>query len=79
MNTRLLLVAALAAFGLAACGERPQSLDHVNGEKKLDFPAWSKDGSARPEYVAPGWERGDQAGWEKQLQRRTQLQNEYER
>ena len=79
MNARLVLLAALAAFGLTACGERPQSIDHVNGVKKLDQPAWSKEGSANPQFVASGWERGDQGAWEAQLHRRTQLQNEYKR
>ncbi len=70
---------ALVALGLAACGERPQTLDHVNGQKKLDTPAWSAEHSANPQFVARGWERGDQAIWEKQIYQRNQLQNEYKR
>ena len=79
MGARLLPAAALASLGLPACTERPQGLDHVNGEKKLDQPVWSKDGAAHPEYVAEGYTRGDEAAWQAQIRERNQTQNEYKR
>ena len=67
------LWAAVAAFALAACGEKPQDLSQT---KKADVPAWKGAANA---YVAPGWTVGDQKSWEKQINARAQGQNEYQR
>ena len=60
---------------LAACGEKPQEL--AGGSIKGSGPEWQ--GPATP-FTAPGWKPGDEAGWQRQLQTRTQRgQNEYTR
>jgi len=73
MMHRILIVAVLAA-GLAACGEKPQTAQPA--AKKSDGKAW--DG-AQNAYVAEGWKAGDQASWETQMRLRAQGQNEYSR
>ncbi|WBY03354.1 hypothetical protein PE066_07425 [Ramlibacter tataouinensis] len=70
MMVRTLILAA-AAFGLAACGEKPQT---ASGSKR---DAALFQGTGKP-FVAPGWKPGDQASWEQQLKTRTQRgQNDY--
>ena len=60
-----------ALLGLAACGEKPQSLQTV----KQDTASFQ--GTGMP-YVTPGWKPGDKASWEAQLKTRTQNgQNDY--
>jgi len=59
-------------FGLAACGEKPQT----SGTRKADTQAWQANGSA---HAVPGWKAGDQASWEEHLRSRAQGQNEYSR
>jgi hypothetical protein len=61
---------ALAALGLVACGEKPQTA----GTRKADTQAWQATSS---ENVAPGWKQGDHASWEEQLRNRAQGQNDY--
>ena len=73
MMKRILIVAMLAA-GLAACGEKAQTAQAA--KKKSDGKAW--DG-AQNAYVAEGWKAGDKASWEAQLRQRAQTQNEYNR
>jgi hypothetical protein len=65
-------VAALAA--LAACTERPQTLD---SGVKVDAQPFQGTGLA---YALPGWKQGDKASWEQYMKVRTQNgQNEYTR
>jgi hypothetical protein len=65
-------VAGLAA--LAACSERPQTLD---SGVKVDAQAFQGTGLA---YAVPGWKQGDKSSWEQHEKVRTQMgQNEYTR
>jgi hypothetical protein len=73
MIKRILIVAVLAT-GLSACGEKAQTAQPA--AKKSDGKAW--DG-AQNAYVAEGWKAGDQASWETQMRLRAQNQNEYSR
>lgn len=65
-----LLFAAVAALGLAGCGDAPQEL--AQGERryqgKPDTNPWDS-----PQFG------GKQAEWERAIQARTQNQNEYTR
>ena len=63
-------IAALAAFALAGCGERPQVLDYKQGtyQGKPDTP---------PHSNAPF--NGNRAEWEKTVATRNHAQNEYKR
>ena len=62
--------AAVAALGLAGCGENQQVTVYKQGkyQGKPDTKPWDS-----PEYG------GDQAKWERAIQTRTQAQNEYVR
>lgn len=67
---RLLVLVPLVA-GLAACGEKPQTLGGV----KNDVAPYQ---GADNRFVAPGWKPGDKTSWEQGLKARTQrTQNEY--
>ena len=66
------MIAGLAA--LAACTEKPQTLD---SGVKVDAQAFQGTGLA---YAVPGWKQGDKASWEQHEKTRTQIgQNEYNR
>ena len=68
---RAFLVAA-AAVALAACGEKPQTL---NSGVKQDTAAFQ--GTGMP-FSAAGWKAGDKVSWEAQLRTRAQNgQNDY--
>jgi len=68
-----LLIAAVALFGLAACGETPQTANRV----KQDAAPWTGTGKAPP-FTAGGWKAGDRTSWEQQLKTRAQQgQNDY--
>ena len=70
MKHAVLIVAA--GLALAACGEKPQSMQ---GAVKQDTAAFQ--GTGMP-FVAPGWKAGDKTSWESQLKARTQNgQNDY--
>ena len=63
---------AAALLALAACGEKPQSLEAV----KQDTASFQ--GTGKASFVAPGWKPGDKTSWEQQLKTRTQNgQNDY--
>ncbi|MEO6896983.1 MAG: hypothetical protein ABJA49_09245 [Betaproteobacteria bacterium] len=68
------LLIAVTAFALSACGDRTQTIG-VSNSKLADTDAWSV--SSNDPYVAPGWTPGDKASWEDHLRRRTQMQNDY--
>ena len=65
---------AVLVFALAACGEKPQTLDA--DAKKVDAKAWEQSNSP---FVAGGWKSGDKTSWDEQLRTRAQSQNEYVR
>lgn len=72
MKRLLVLVPVVACLaGLAACGEKPQTMGGV----KSDVAPFQ---GAKNQFVAPGWKAGDKASWEQELKARTQrTQNEY--
>ncbi|MEP6965195.1 MAG: hypothetical protein ABI845_06875 [Polaromonas sp.] len=72
MKRLLVLVPVMACLvGLAACGEKPQSMGGV----KSDVAAF--EGAKNP-FVVPGWKPGDKTSWEQELKARTlRTQNEY--
>ena len=72
MKRLLVLVPLVAGLtGLAACGEKPQTLGGV----KNDVAPYQ---GADNRFVAPGWKPGDKTSWEQGLKARAQrTQNEY--
>jgi len=78
---RLPLILVLAAFGLAACGEReqivqPQSEKRYQG--KRDGKPWDND-SPVAELRGGKWTKGNQANWEEQIKARQLAQHEHKR
>ena len=69
--------AAVAMLSLAACGEKPQTLDSAS--RKSDEQAWAVSNKAEPAFAAPGWKAGDKSVWEAQIRARNQAQNDYVR
>jgi len=61
------------AFGLGACGEKPQS----SGEKGTTVTRDTKPWEGDPLAFQGEYKRGDKASWEHVLQARQQTQNEY--
>ena len=61
------LLAVAAVLALAACGEKPQSMQ---GSVKQDTAAFQ--GTGMP-FAATGWKAGDKGSWEAQLRKRTQV------
>jgi len=79
MIGRTLVVGAVAALALslAACGEKPQTMD--TGAKKADAEPWTSSAAANPAFYASGWKAGDKAAWDAQIRQRNQAQNDYVR
>ena len=75
MKRTLLIAAAVAGVAaLAACTERPQTLD---SGVKVDSQAFQGTGMA---YAVPGWKQGHKVSWEQHMKVRTQNgQNDYTR
>jgi hypothetical protein len=70
MMRGILLV--IAAAGLAACTEDPQTL---RSGVRQDTAAFQGTGLA---FAVPGWKQGDKTSWEQQLKTRTvNGQNDY--
>jgi hypothetical protein len=68
--TRLAALALLAAFAVAACGERPQVVQFKQGQyqgKPFTQP-----------FAAPPY-NGDKTAWENAIKERARNQNEYNR
>ena len=79
--SRLLLALVLAAFGLAACGEREQVIQPVSEKRyqgKRDSKPWDND-SPVAELRGGKWTRGNQASWEDQIKIRQLAQHEHKR
>jgi len=72
MKRLVMLFPVLAVLGgLAACGEKPQTL----GANKNHVAPYQ---GAQNQFVAPGWTPADQKSWEQGLKTRMQnTQNEY--
>jgi starvation-inducible outer membrane lipoprotein len=67
------ILATAMVFGLAACGDKPQTLE----TSKRDSSAYSGTGKA---YANPDWKQGDKDSWEAHLKARNQYgQNDYTR
>lgn len=64
------MLAAVAAFTLAGCGERPQVISYKQGtyQGKPDTPPWS----------GAEW-GGNKQKWENAIHQRNQAQNDYKR
>ena len=73
------LAGTAALLALAACTEKPQTPANDGRNSGVDAKAWSQSDAAKPTFIAPDWTPGDQASWDKQIQQRTQTQNEYKR
>jgi hypothetical protein len=79
--SRLLLALVLAAFGLAACGEREQVIQPVSEKRyqgKRDSKPWDNE-SPVAELRGGKWTKGNQASWEEQLKIRQLAQHEHKR
>ena len=78
---RLLSILLLAAFGLAACGEREQIVQPVSEKRyqgKRDGKPWDND-SPVAELRGGKWTKGNQANWEEQIKARQLAQHEHKR
>jgi hypothetical protein len=70
---KYIVLTAAMVFGLAACGDKPQTLE----ASKKDNPAFNGTGKA---FANPDWKPGDRASWEAHLKARSQYgQNDYSR
>jgi len=70
-RTHWVLALVALASGLAACGEKPQSLagKQISGSP----PSWQGPSTV---FTASGWAVGDQRSWQTHMQARAQAQNE---
>ena len=78
---RVLLAFVLAAFGLAACGEREQVIEPVSEKRyqgKRDGKAWD-NAPAVAELRGGTWTKGNQQSWEEQIKNRQLGQHEHKR
>jgi hypothetical protein len=82
MRARLVIVAlaAIAALGLAGCGDQPQELAQKERryQGKPDSNPWDSDPSASL-YTTSKWTKGDRASWDAAINQRALGQNEYVR
>ena len=77
MRTFMALFAAAAVVGLAACGEKPQTVHYENGKfrGKPDDRPWESSASAAS--ADGSWVRGDPDSWRGQIRsRNAATQNE---
>ena len=72
MRPLLAIAAVLVMMTLSACGERDQTLA-ANRQKSGDQPWKGANGG----FMDKSWTPSDKVGWETQLRRRAQSQNEY--
>ena len=70
-------VVLIAAFALAACGEREQVAEGKRTyQGKRDNMAWDNEPLA---YGSDKWSKGDRASWETHIKARQMGQDEYKR
>ncbi|HYL90410.1 MAG TPA: hypothetical protein VEU32_16790 [Burkholderiales bacterium] len=76
----VLLLVAVAALGLSACGEKEQVVVYKQGkyQGKPDNQSWSND-PLPAEYRGGTWTKGDRSSWEESIKKRQMTQNEYRR
>ena len=78
---KLILAALIAAFALAACGEREQVVDQQSEKRyqgKRDGLPWDNE-SPVAELRGGKWTKGNEGSWEEQIKNRQLTQNEYKR
>ncbi len=78
---RVLLAVLVAAYGLAACGERDQVIEPVSEKRyqgKRDAKPWDS-GSPVAELRGGQWTKGNQSSWEEQIKNRQLTQHEHKR
>ena len=68
------IVGALLLALLAGCSQKPQTLTQT-GAPASQAP-WK---GANPAFTEKDWKVGDQASWQRAIDRRAQYQNEYVR
>ena len=75
-----LLLAAVAALGLAGCGEKEQVVVYKQGkyQGKPDNRSWDNE-SPVAELRGGKWTKGDRTSWEDSIRQRQLGQNEYQR
>ncbi|HEX9721229.1 MAG TPA: hypothetical protein VGA59_16035 [Ramlibacter sp.] len=77
MKRKLILAAAVVA--LAACTDKPQTLESGVRATAAGPDSAAFQGTGMP-FAAPGWKPGDKVSWEQHLKTRTQNgQNDYTR
>ena len=76
----LAAAAAIAAVGLAGCGETEQVIVYKQGkyQGKADSKPWENEPGGSL-YTTSKWTKGDKASWETAIKTRSQDQNEYTR
>jgi hypothetical protein len=72
MSRAAIAAGLLLCLSLAACGEKVQTTGH----RTADGPPSAGPASA---YTAGTWQAGDAVGWDAQMRKRAQGQNEYSR
>ena len=73
MRRPAILLGAILALVLSACGEKVQTIPAGNA-RKADAPAWQITDNG---YLAPGWTPGNEASWDAQIKARAQAQNDF--
>ena len=79
MRASLVLLAVLAV-GLAACGEKEQVVVYKQGkyQGKPDNRSWDNAPQAA-EFRGGTWKQGDRASWEESIKNRQLAQHEHKR
>jgi hypothetical protein len=76
----LALLMAIAAIGLAGCGEKEQTVVYKQGkyQGKPDTQPWKNEPPVA-ELHGGKWTTGDENSWEEAVKQRQLMQNEYRR
>jgi hypothetical protein len=74
------LLAVLAVFAIAACGENEQVVVYKQGkyQGKPDNQSWAND-PLPAEFRGGKWTKGDRASWEESIKQRQLAQHEHKR
>jgi hypothetical protein len=76
---RAVLLVVIAAFAIAACGDREQIAEGKRSyQGKPDSQPWDNEPLAA-EYRGGKWSKGDRASWETDIKARQLAQHEYKR